>query len=102
MTLTPRVHGSLTYTNITIQWNDPEPCDGQYMVALYTSSDYLVYFMDFHPAPATTSVSRELGTRWDCELFPDYWAGVSCDPSDYSARRELGRVSLRAVHPDNS
>ena len=103
VTLSPRVAGSSTFVNITIEWSDPEPCDGQYMVALYyTITDYLVSFMGFHPAPATTSLSRELGIRWDFERFPDYSAGVSCDPSDYSGRRELGRVSLQAVHPDNN
>ena len=102
VTLTPRVEGSETYVNITIEWNDPQPCDGQYMVALYSTSDYLVTFMGFHPAPATTSLSRETYLWWDLRFFPDRWAGVSCDPSDYSGRRELGRVSLRAAHPDNS
>ena len=102
MTLSPRVDGSSTYVNIAIEWNDPLPCDGQYMVALYTSSDYVVRFMGFHPDPETTSLSRELYTRWDLQFFPDRWAGVSCDPSDYSGRRHLGRVSLRAVHPDNN
>ena len=102
VTLTPRVQGPLTFTNITIEWNDPEPCDGEYLVGLYTSTDYLARFMGFHPAPETTSLSRELGTWWSLERFPDYWAGVSCDPSDYSGRRHLGRVSLRAVHPDNN
>ena len=102
VTLTPRVEGSETYVNLTIEWNDPQPCDGQYMVALYSTSDYLVTFMGFHPAPATTSLSRELYTRWGLQFFPDRWAGVSCDPSDYSGRRHLGRVSLRAVHPDNN
>ena len=102
VTLTPRVEGSETYVNITIEWNDPQPCDGQYMVALYSTSDYLVRFMGFHPAPATTSLSSESYMWWDLRFFPDRWAGVSCDPSDYSGRRELGRVSLRAAHPDNS
>ena len=101
VTLTPRVEGSETYVNLTIEWNDPQPCDGQYMVALYSTSDYLVTFMGFHPAPATTSLSSETYMWWDSRFFPDRWAGVSCDPSDYSGRRELGRVSLRAAHPDN-
>ena len=101
MTLSPRVDGPVTYVNITIEWNDPQPCDGEYMVALYTSSDYLVSFLGFHPAPETTSLSRESGWWWDFGSFPDYWAGVRCDPSDYSGSRELGKVSLRAAHPDN-
>ena len=49
VTLAPRVEGSETYVNLTIEWNDPQPCDGQYMVALYSTSDYLVTFMGFHP-----------------------------------------------------
>ena len=102
VTLSPRVDGPVTYVNITIEWNDPQPCDGEYMVALYTSSDYLVSFLGFHPAPETTSLSRESGWWWDFGSFPDYWAGVRCDPSDYSGSRELGKVSLRAVHPDNN
>ena len=102
VTLAPRVEGSETYVNLTIEWNDPQPCDGQYMVALYSTSDYLVTFMGFHPAPATTSLSSETYMWWDLRFFPDRWAGVSCDPSDWSGRRELGRVSLRAVHPDNN
>ena len=102
VTLTPRVEGSETYVNLTIEWNDHQPCDGQYMVALYSTSDYLVTFMGFHPAPATTSLSSETYMWWDSRFFPDRWAGVSCDPSDWSGRRELGRVSLRAVHPDNN
>ena len=102
VTLSPRVEGSETYVNLTIEWNDPQPCDGQYMVALYTSSDYLVRFMGFHPVPATTSLSSETYMWWDLRFFPDRWAGVSCDPSDWSGRRELGRVSLRAAHPDNN
>ena len=102
VTLSPRLDGSATYTNIAIQWNDPQPCDGQYFVALYTSADYLVTFLDFLPAPQTTSLTAELGVRWEFDGFPDYWAGVSCDPSDWSGRRSLGRASLIAAHPDNN
>ena len=99
-TLTPRVDGSSTYVNITIQWNDPQTCDGEYMVGLYSSSDYLVSFLGFHPAPETTSITNERTTLWNS--VPDWWAGVRCDPSDYSDSRDLGRVSLRAAHPDNN
>ena len=102
VTLTPRVEGLRTFVNLTIEWNDPETCDGQYFVALVTSSDYLTNFLGFHPAPETTSLNTELGTSWDFQRFPDRWSVVSCDPSDYSGRRELGRVSLRAAHPDNN
>ncbi len=102
VTLSPRVEGSETYVNLTIEWNDPQPCDGQYLVALYPSTNYLVRAMGFHPAPATISLSRETYLWWDLRFLSDYWAGVSCDPSDWCGRRELGRVSLRAAHPDNN
>ena len=101
MTLTPRVEGSETYVNLTIEWNDPQPCDGQYMVALYSSSDYLVTFMGFHPAPATTSLSSEsyMALRF---TVPRPVGGRGCDPSDWSGAESSGRVSLRAAHPDNN
>ena len=40
------------------------------MVALYSTSDYLVTFMGFHPAPATTSLSRETYLWWDFTVLP--------------------------------
>ena len=103
VTLAPRVEGSNTYVTITIEWNDPQPCDGRYMVALYTSSDYFVQLLGFRTASETASIATESATDWDLSRFPDWFAGVSCHPSGLSAQtRELGRVSLRAAHPDNN
>ena len=103
VTLSPRVEGSLTRVNITIEWNDPQPCDGRYMVALYTSSDYFVQLLGFRTASETPSLTTESPTDWDLSRFPDWFSGVSCHPSGLSAQtRELGRVSLRAAHPDNN
>ena len=103
VTLAPRVEGSNTCVNITIEWNDPQPCDGRYMVALYTSSDYFVQLLGFRTASETASITTESATDWDLSRFPDWFAGVSCHPSGLSAQtRELGRVSLRAAHPDNN
>ena len=103
VTLTPRVDGSNTYVNITIEWNDPQTCDGRYLVALYTSADYLVQFLGFRTASETASLSTQSGTDWALRFFPDWFAGVSCHPSELSAQtRDLGRVSLRAAHPDSN
>ena len=103
VTLAPRVEGSNTYVNIAIEWNDPQTGDGRYMVALYTSSDYFVQLLGFRTASETASIATESATDWDLSRFPDWFAGVSCHPSGLSAQtRELGRVSLRAAHPDNN
>ena len=80
VTLAPRVEGSNTYVNITIEWNDPQPCDGRYMVALYTSSDYFVQLLGFRTASETASIATESATDWDLSRFPDWFAGVSCHP----------------------
>ena len=55
VTLTPRVDGSSTRVNITIQWNDPQTCDGRYLVALYTSASYMVQFLGYNAASETPS-----------------------------------------------
>ena len=103
VTLTPRVDGSSTYVNITIEWNDPQTCDGEYLVALYTSADYMVQFLGYTPASETPSRTTESATNWDLSRFPDWFAGVTCYPNASSEpARDLGRVSLRAVHPDNN
>ena len=103
VTLAPRPQGSATRVNITIEWNDPQTCDGQYLVALYTSSDYMVQFLGYTPASETPSRTTESATNWDLSRFPDWFAGVTCYPNASSEpARDLGRVSLRAVHPDNN
>ena len=93
VTLTPRIDGSSTYVNIAIEWNDPQSCDGQYMVALYTSSDYVVRFMGFHPAPETTSLSRELYTRWGLEFFPAYSPSDTCCGAQAEAKHRRTRTT---------
>ena len=103
VTLAPRPQGSATRVNITIEWNDPQTCDGQYLVALYTSADYMVQFLGYTPASETPSRTTESATNWDLSRFPDWFAGVTCYPNASSdPARDLGRVSLRAVHPDSN
>ena len=103
VTLAPRPQGSATRVNITIEWNDPQTCDGEYLVALYTSADYMVQFLGYTPASETPSRTTESATNWDLSRFPDWFAGVTCYPNASSDPvRDLGRVSLRAAHPDNN
>ena len=103
VTLAPRPQGSATRVNITIEWNDPQTCDGEYLVALYTSSDYMVQFLGYTPASETPSRTTESATNWDLSRFPDWFAGVTCYPNASSdPARDLGRVSLRAAHPDSN
>ena len=103
VTLAPRPQGSATRVNITIEWNDPQTCDGQYLVALYTSADYMVQFLGYTPASETPSRTTESATDWVLSRFPDWFAGVTCYPNASSdPARDLGRVSLRAAHPDSN
>ena len=57
LTLSPRVVGSTTYTNMAMEWTDPESCDGEYLVGLF-NGDSVITFLGFHPAPETTSPKR--------------------------------------------
>ena len=103
VTLAPRPQGSATRVNITIEWNDPQTCDGEYLVALYTSADYMVQFLGYTPASETPSRTTESATNWVLSRFPDWFAGVTCYPNASSdPARDLGRVSLRDAHPDSN
>ena len=93
VTLTPRPEGSFTFFDVTVSWNDPQTCDGQYFVYIGTGSS-LIRNMGFH-APTVSSASASTG--WLYNDVPDFWAVVRCDPSDYGASREVGRSSLRAA-----
>ena len=93
VTLTPRPQGSRTFFNVTVNWDDPQTCDGQYFVYVGTERS-LVRNMGFH---ASTVSSVTSSTGWLYNDVPDFWAVVRCDPSDYGASREVGRASLRAA-----
>ena len=93
VTLTPRPQGSNTFFNVTVSWDDPQTCDGQYFVYIGTESS-LVRNMGFHASTVSTVTSS---TGWLYSSVPDFWAVVRCDPSDYGASREVGRASLRAA-----
>ena len=92
VTLTPRTEG-LTFFDLTVQWDDPQACDGLYFVYVGTERR-LIRNLGFH-APTVSTVTSSTG--WLYDNVPDFWAVVRCDPSDYGASREVGRASLRAA-----
>ena len=98
VTLSPREE-YLTYTDITIEWSDPDGCDSRYLVGVYTSANYLVNDLGFHPAPATTTLSVETNLGWDYIASSDWWARVTCAPDDGSEWRVVGEVSLQSGLP---
>ena len=91
VTLTPRPQGSTTYLNVTVSWDDPQTCDGQYFVYIGTATS-LVRNMGFHAATVSTASSS---TGWLYNNFPDLWAVVRCDPSDYT-NKQGGRTGVPA------
>ena len=93
VTITPRPEGSFTFFDVTVSWNDPQTCDGRYFVYVGTGGS-LIRNLGFH---ASTVSSVTSSTGWLYNDVPDFWAVVRCDPSDYGASREVGRVSLRAA-----
>ena len=93
VTITPRPQGDLTYFDLAVSWTDPQACDGRYFVYVGTERS-LIRNLGFH-APTVSTVTSSTG--WLYDSVPDFWAVVRCDPSDYSASREVGRESLRAA-----
>ena len=85
VTLSPREEQvstllTVTYTDILIEWFDPDQCDSRYLVGLYRG-ETVVRFLGFHPAPETTSLRREMGTDWDRIPNYDWNARVTCAPA---------------------
>ena len=93
VTITPRPQGALTFFDLAVSWNDPQACDGRYLVYLGTDT-YLIENLGFHAASVSTVTSA---TGWLYDSVPDYWAFVRCDPSGGGQPRDVGRASLRAA-----
>ena len=98
VTLSPREEQSFTYTDITIEWSDPDGCDSHYFVGL-CRDETVMRNLGFHPAPATTTLSRELRLPWDRIPSYDRSARVTCAPSDGSGWTVVGEVSLQSGLP---
>ena len=58
--------------------------------------------LGFHPAPATTSLSENLGRSWDDIPNLDWFVKVRCHPSDNSGLTIVGQASLQSGLPGTS
>ena len=83
VTLSPHVEGVSTLGFIVIEWVDPDQCDSQYFVGLY-SGEAAKRVYGFHPAPETTSYSANTWLHWDSIPDSEWTARVTCAPSDGS------------------
>ncbi len=100
VTLNPRVTTYVTHTDITVDWTDSLSCQGSYFVAVFDSSASAVRILGFPSAPATTTLTADLGLHWDTVPNFDWTVGVRCDPSDYSINSWMvGEVALQSGLP---
>ena len=98
VTLSPREERHGTYTNMTAQWNDPSGCVGRYYVGIFNSQQTVVNNLGYHPAPATTSLSQNLGRSWDDIPNLDWFVKVRCHSSS-SRMTIVGQASLQSGLP---
>ena len=100
VTLSPRSEQYSTGTDITIEWTDSDACGGEYFVGVYDNEELEVVFrfLGFHPAPATTTLSADLGLPWDSISSYDWWVGVTCT-SEWTL---VGKASLQSGLPSDS
>ena len=101
VTLSPREERHGTYTNMTVQWNDPGGCVGRYYVGIFNSQQTVVNNLGYHPAPATTSLSQNLGRSWDDIPNLDWFVKVRCHSSS-SRMTIVGQASLQSGLPGES
>ncbi len=98
VTLSPRKEQYFTETDMTIEWADPDECDGSYFVGLYDSNETVVRHLGSHPAPQTTTLSVELPVLWDDVPNDERLVRVTCTPND-GDWRIVGEVPLRSGLP---
>ncbi len=103
VTLSPREEQvssifTFTYTDILMEWTDPDACDSRYLVGLYEGETLRRYF-GFHPAPETTSLNREMGYAWDTISSYDWNARVTCAPADGSEWRVVAETPMLSGLP---
>ena len=100
VTLSPRPEQYSTGTDITIEWTDSDACGSEYFVGVYDNEELevVVRVLGFHPAPATTTLSADLGLPWDSISSNDWWVGVTCT-SEWTL---VGKASLQSGLPSDS
>ena len=102
VTLSPREEQvstlTFTYTDILIEWFDPDQCDSRYLVGLYRG-ETVIRFLGFHPAPETTSFSEDTHMAWDTISNYDWNARVTCAPADGSEWRVVAETPMLSGLP---
>ena len=101
VTLSPRQEPYFTYTDMTVEWTDPSGCAGSYYVGIFNSQQTVVNNLGYHPAPATTSLSQNLGRSWDDIPNLDWFVKVRCHSSS-SRMTIVGQASLQSGLPSTS
>ena len=82
VSLSPRKEQYSTETDMTVDWTDPDSCDGRYFVALYDTNGTVARHLGNHPAPQTTTLSVELPVPWDDVPNDQRSVRVTCTPTD--------------------
>ena len=100
ITLSPRPEQYSTGTDITIEWTDADACGDQYFVGVYDNEELevVVRVLGYLPAPATTTLSADLGLPWDRISSYDWWVGVTCT-SEWTL---VGKASLQSGLPSDA
>ena len=97
LTLSPREERLGPYTDISIEWTDPDRCEGRYFVGLFRSNEVVYRDFGYHPAPATTSLEVETGLSWERVQTFGGFVRVSCHPG--SGSWVVGQATLQSGLP---
>ena len=99
LSLSPRQVVSFTFTNLSLQWNDPASCDTRYLAGVYNpDGDTIVWSYGYHPAPATNALEIEMPVLWRTVPMLDWLVRVHCAPPD-GVQTLIGEADLRSGLP---
>ena len=99
LTLTAREERFATYTDMSIEWTDPDRCEGRYLVALFRSNEVIYRNFGFHPAPATTALDPDPQLLWDSVQSFEGFVRVSCHPTGGSEPWVVGQATVQSGLP---
>ena len=99
VTLSPREEQHGTYTDMAVEWTDPSGCAGRYFVGIFNGTETVVSSLGYHPAPATTSLTKSLGRLWDDIANLNWFVKVRCHASAPSRMTIVGQASLQSGLP---
>lgn len=99
LTLTAREERFATYTDMSIEWTDPDRCEGRYLVALFRSNEVIYRNFGFHPAPATMSLDPDPQLLWDSVQSFEGFVRVSCHATGGSEPWVVGQATVQSGLP---